>query len=72
MCICIVTENSLKVSMATATSKDIGTSDVPLVTATATITTKSNKSGQNAVSKPCCVVCLCLCLCLCTELGYYT
>ena len=54
---CTVTENSLKVSMATATSKDIGTSDVPLVTATVTITTKSNKS-QNVVSKPCCVVCL--------------
>jgi len=40
----------LQVAMATATSKDIGTSNAPLVTATATITTKSNRS-QNSVSK---------------------
>ena len=55
VCACIVVESTLKVAMATATSKDVGTSDVPLVTATATITTKANKS-HNAVSKPLYVV----------------
>ena len=58
--IVLFSESALKVSMATATSKDIGTSEAPLVTATATITTKSNKSlysGQSSVSK---VSCLCI------------
>ena len=35
--------------MATATSSDLGSSNVPLVTATATVTTKSSKN-HNAVS----------------------
>ena len=59
-------ESTLKVSMATATSKDVGTSEAPLVTATATITTKSNKSqysGQSSVSK---ISSLCIMFVFCT------
>ena len=64
-------ESTLKVSMATATSKDVGTSEAPLVTATATITTKSNKSqysGQSSVSK---ISSLCIMFVFCTfTLGF--